>query len=238
MSVALLRVELGVIWRLDGRGRLPGPEDLVVGVAADGMAAAVSGRVPDPLAARLLDLVSRSTPSPPGRPPDVLARCRALLGGGLTVSGGPAYLVRPPFPPDGPEGRLVRPAFPPGILTSDDPRSADLVRPLRPDTWEPEEWAELVGGGAGSPWAMIVEDGQVASICHSARLTPGGAEAGTWTAPAFRGRGYAAAATVAWAALLPGIPLFYSTDAANRSSRRVAERLGLRALGWLWKLTS
>ncbi|MFI7135393.1 GNAT family N-acetyltransferase [Nonomuraea sp. NPDC050153] len=227
MTVGLLAVELGVIWRLDSRGRLPGPEEVVIGVAADGMTAAVCADVPDPLAARLLDLVSRSAPPPPGEPPDALARCDTLLGGGRTVSGGPCYLVRPPLPFEAPAE----------VLRSDDPSHAARARPPRPPNWEPEEWDELVAGGAGAPWAMIVEDGQVAAICHSARLTPEGAEAGTWTSPAFRGRGYAAATTAAWAGLLPGLHLFYSTSAGNRSSQRVAERLGLRAIGRLWKLT-
>ncbi|MET7335289.1 GNAT family N-acetyltransferase [Nonomuraea sp. NPDC005650] len=227
MTADLLAVELGVIWRLDARGRLPGPEEVVIGVAADGLTAAVSADVPDPLAARLLDLVSQGAPPPPGEPPDVLARCDALLGGGRAVSGGPCYLVRPP----------LRFEVPAEVLRSDDPSHAARVRPLRPASWEPEEWDELVAGGAGAPWAMIVEDGQVAAICHSARLTSEGAEAGTWTSPAFRGRGYAAATTAAWAGLLPGLRLFYSTSADNHSSQRVAGRLGLHAIGRLWKLT-
>ncbi|WP_066951337.1 GNAT family N-acetyltransferase [Microtetraspora fusca] len=71
------------------------------------------------------------------------------------------------------------------------------------------------------------------------RRTRAGAEAGTWTDPAFRGRGYAAATTAAWAGLLSAdCPhLFYSTSADNLSSQRVAGRLGLRAIGRLWKLT-
>ncbi|MFF3665559.1 GNAT family protein [Microtetraspora malaysiensis] len=48
-----------------------------------------------------------------------------------------------------------------------------------------------------------------------------------------------AATTAAWADLLSAdCPhLFYSTSADNLSSQRVAGRLGLRAIGWLWKLT-
>ncbi|MFG1701639.1 GNAT family N-acetyltransferase [Nonomuraea sp. M3C6] len=107
-DVDLLRIEIGVIWTLDDHGRLPGPEDVVIGVAADGMIGAVGRNVP---------------------------------------------------------------------------------------------------------------------------------EAGTWTSPAFRGRGYAATATAAWADLFSGTRLFYSTSADNHSSQRVAARLGLRNIGWLWKLT-
>ncbi|MFC5826580.1 GNAT family N-acetyltransferase [Nonomuraea insulae] len=307
-DVDLLRIELGVIWRLDERGRLPGPEDMVFGVAADGIVAAVSAGVPDPLADRLLDLAARGKPSPFGTPPDVLEDCRALLGGdSVSVSGGPSYAVNPP----------VRYDVPVEVLRSDDPAHVRRVRPLRPDNWEPGEWDELCDGGEGAPWAMIVEHGQttrhaepathretarqreparheqapegghgepathgeparqgeparygeparheqapegghiagheqaarvsglaggrqVVAICHSARNTPAGAEAGTWTSPAYRGRGYAAITTAAWAELLPGIQLFYSTSADNHSSQRVAARLGLRGIGWLWKLT-
>ncbi|GAA3697832.1 hypothetical protein GCM10022224_074780 [Nonomuraea antimicrobica] len=220
----LLRIELGVIWRLDGLGRLPGPEDLVIGVAADGMVAAVASVVPDPLAGRLLSLVADG-----GELPDVVVGCQALLGGmGVAVSRGPSYLVEPPLGYDaGVE-----------VLTSAVPAHARLVRPLRPGNWEPGEWDDLLGGREGAPWAMIVEDGQVAAVCHTARLTPAGAEAGTWTAPAYRGRGYAAATTAAWSGLLPDTRLFYSTSADNRSSQRVAERLGLRPIGHLWKLTA
>ncbi|MGI5488566.1 hypothetical protein [Microtetraspora malaysiensis] len=50
---------------------------------------------------------------------------------------------------------------------------------------------------------------------------------------------YAAATTAAWADLLSAdCPrLFYSTSADNLSSQRVAERLGLRGIGRLWKFT-
>ncbi|GAA0911327.1 GNAT family N-acetyltransferase [Nonomuraea longicatena] len=139
--------------------------------------------------------------------------------------GDPSYLVVPP----------LRHEFPVEVL---DHRHAERVRGLRPGNWTAEEWAELLDGGAGAPWTMVVEDGQVVSICHTPRRTAAGAEAGTWTAPGHRGRGHAAATTVAWARILaPDCPLlFYSTSADNRSSQRVAERLGLRPLGRLWRV--
>lgn len=257
-GTALLQIELGVIWRLDEQGRLPGPESMVIGVTADGLIAAVSHTLPTPLAQALLTLATTPTPQPPGKAasetalatppgtvtettskttsgaafgavPDVLEACRALLGGdSVTVSGGPSYLVTPP----------IRYDVPVDVLRSDEPAHAALVRPLRAEGWDPDEWDELVGGGEGAPWAMIVENGEVAALCHTARLTPAGAEAGTWTAPAYRGRGYAAATTAVWAGMLPGIRLFYSTSADNHSSQRVAQRLALRPLGWFWKLTA
>jgi predicted GNAT family acetyltransferase len=85
---------------------------------------------------------------------------------------------------------------------------------------------------------MAVSDGEVVSICHCARLSDRGAEAGVWTDAKYRGRGLAAAVTAAWASLLAGSgrTLFYSTSAENVSSQRVAARLGLREIGWMWKV--
>ncbi|MGR6921768.1 GNAT family N-acetyltransferase [[Actinomadura] parvosata] len=231
-DVDLLRIELGVIWRLDQRGRLPGPETMVIGVASDGLTAAVAGHVPDDLATHLLSRIPPVTPEPPppGVPPGVLADCRELLGGErVTVTGGPSYLVVPPVQAD----VTVE------VLRSDSAEHVRLVRSLpRPASWEEDEWGRLTDLSAGAPWAMVAEDGHVVSICHSARLTPVGAEAGTWTSPAYRGRGHAAATTSAWADQFSGIHLFYSTSADNHSSQRVAHRLGLRPLGWLWHLTT
>src|SRR4029078_8440652 len=77
------------------------------------------------------------------------------------------------------------------------------------------------------------------SICHTpGPLRPRAAECGVWTQPSARGRGYAAATAAVWDDLLrpTGRILFYSADATNRSSQRVAERLRLRPIGWTWRL--
>lgn len=103
--------------------------------------------------------------------------------------------------------------------------------------WTQDEWRQLLDGSLG-PWASVVRGDRVVSLCHTAKLADRGAEAGTWTDPDCRGRGYAAAATAAWASLFApgGRYLFYSTSADNRSSQRVAERLGLPLIGWIWRL--
>ena len=64
------------------------------------------------------------------------------------------------------------------------------------------------------------------------------AECGVWTDRNFRGQGHASAVTAAWADILQptGRRLFYCTDSDNLSSQRVAARLGLRPLGWIWTL--
>ena len=84
-----------------------------------------------------------------------------------------------------------------------------------------------------APWCIALHEDEIASVAFSARLGPAGAETGVTTVPAFRGHGYAAAATAGWAALpsLRGRVLFYSTSRTNVSSQRVAQRLGLDFLG-------
>jgi len=73
----------------------------------------------------------------------------------------------------------------------------------------------------------------------SARLGGRGAEAGVVTVPAHRRRGFAAAATAGWVALIAGRGLapFYSTEAANLASQGVARRLGLTYLGATWSVS-
>jgi hypothetical protein len=110
------------------------------------------------------------------------------------------------------------------------------LRDANPGNWPPVEWTELLDGRLG-PWTMVVDERRVLSICHTpVPLTRSSGEAGVWTAPDARGRGYAAAATAEWAALLrpSGRHLFYVHALANRSSQRVAERLHARRLGWSW----
>ena len=113
----------------------------------------------------------------------------------------------------------------------------DRLRGANPGGWEPVEWDELLDGRLG-PWAFALEGERVVAICHTpVAMTAGSAECGVWTDPAFRGRGYAAAVTAAWAAMLrpTGRALMYRCDETNVSSRRVAERLGLRLVGRTWE---
>ncbi len=84
-----------------------------------------------------------------------------------------------------------------------------------------------------APWCLAVIGDEPLSIAFAARLSDTGAELGLATARAFRGQGYAAAATAGWSRLpaLGNRHLFYSTARSNISSQRVAARLGLRCLG-------
>jgi hypothetical protein len=89
-------------------------------------------------------------------------------------------------------------------------------------------------GDLWAPWCVVLVDGQqVASIAETVRIGPGGAEVGVNTAIGFRGLGLGAAATAGWSAHpdLARRTLFSSTSRDNRSSQRIATRLGLRFVG-------
>jgi hypothetical protein len=84
------------------------------------------------------------------------------------------------------------------------------------------------------PWCAAIVGDEVASLAFAARLSDEGAELGLVTVKEFRGRGLAAAVTAGWTRHpeLEGRELFYSMDARNEASKRVAERLALRQVGW------
>jgi RimJ/RimL family protein N-acetyltransferase len=176
--------------------------------------------------------VQRAAPAEgPSAPPRVLDACRRLLEDALgplelLPGSGPSYLIH---------DRVEFPASAP-LVCSDD-AAASTLADANPGNWEPDEWQQLLSGRLGA-WAMATRHDQVIAICHTPVSSPRAAEAGVWTRPEFRGHGHAAAVTAAWAALLrrSGRVLFYSAAGTNLSSQRVAARLGLRELGWLWQL--
>jgi YD repeat-containing protein len=88
-------------------------------------------------------------------------------------------------------------------------------------------------GDIWAPWCVALVDGQVVSVAETVRTGPHGAEVGVDTEIGFRGLGLGAAATAGWAAHrdLDQRTLFYSTNRDNRSSQRVAARLGLSFIG-------
>ncbi len=237
----LLAIEIDTLWLKDARGRLlqyRHPEGwaashLVIGAAKDGWSLAFGSEVPDAVVEEIQAAFDAEPPAvDPSQPPRLFERCEQLLADALGPirrgDAGLSYVVPP-------ETNFASEA---ALLRSDDEhkerlRSQDLERL----TWSADEWRNLLAGDLG-PWAFVVNGDRVVSICHTARLADRGGEAGTWTDPDYRGRGYAAATTAAWASLLApsGKHLFYSTSADNLSSQRVAERLGLPVIGWMWKI--
>ena len=83
------------------------------------------------------------------------------------------------------------------------------------------------------PCAGLIVEGRLVSQCRSVRISPTAHEAGLETLPDFRGHGYAAKVTLAWAAAvrdLGALP-FYSTSWKNINSQKVARKLGLYYFG-------
>ncbi|WP_405744610.1 GNAT family N-acetyltransferase [Streptomyces sp. NBC_01525] len=183
-----------------------------------------------PALAHLDALDDTDQPYAPGLRPDPLVRLAASLGDrAVSLEGGPCFVFPTPLPDPGPA--------PLPVLVSSDEGRAAARELIRPGNWQPGEWAELIGGGAGA-WAMAVHDGQPVSICHTPAAGATTAEAGIWTRADFRGRGLAPAVVAAWSrrARHGKEALFHSATADNHASRSVARRLRLTPLGWLWRL--
>lgn len=223
-AVDLLQAEIEVIWG-PGRRTTEAPPSVVIGDAGDGMVLQARDDLDPRLIREITSIAKDQVPSV------ALGLVQGYLRrelGPLEITVGPGYDCQAPAAqPEPTIGRLIRSDVP-------DPQ----VRRLRiPPTWDGPDWDRLLEGRYG-PWAMVVDDDRMLSLCHSARLATAGVEAGTWTAEDARGRGLAAVATAAWAEACQDLPghIFYSTDANNLASQRVAARLKLPLLGQLWKL--
>jgi len=226
-DVELLGVEMELLWDSDH-----GP-DLVVACARDGVRARIARWLPPAFAQSVVAALESVQPSIDfSVTPPVVDRLRVRLeeamGAGvrLTRESGPSFLIEE-------EVRVPTPTETVNSASTD----VHVLEGANPGNWRPDEWRDLLAGRLGA-WVMAVVDRRVVSICHTPVANDRAAEAGTWTRPDFRGRGLAAACTAEWARLLrpSGRLLFYSTSRSNRSSQRVAGRLGLRQLGCLWQL--
>ncbi len=125
---------------------------------------------------------------------------------------GPAFYAQPAL-------RVNGPAIP---VTEE---NAHVLQPLF------EEWRSTVQ--RAQPMIALLVDGYAVSLCCSVRRTCQAHEAGVETAPAYRGRGYAAQVVSAWVEAVHvrcQLPL-YSTSWQNHASRSLAHRLGLLHFG-------
>jgi RimJ/RimL family protein N-acetyltransferase len=223
-NLDLLAAEIDIIFGIDSRGREE-PPSVVVGDAGTDNVVFVRDDVPVSMSDRIGGIVADT-----GLPKAARLVQQALTEtiGEVEETVGPSYICNEPAPQPAPvAGRL---------LVSDETDPAELDTVANPPTWDENEWERLLHGQVG-PWAMLIDDDQMLSMCHSARMAPGGLEAGIWTADHVRGQGLAAACTQAWARACRALPgeVFFSTDAYNIASQRVAARLELPPIGQLWK---
>jgi RimJ/RimL family protein N-acetyltransferase len=229
-DLELLEVEMDLLWGSEG-----GPE-LVLACGRDGVRARISNRVRPEVALRLATWIEQGAPAAEdlGALPVELERCRVALEDELDAAvrlmsgSGPSYLIEP--------GVSFRATA--ELIRSDSGDPAQL-RASNPGHWGADEWHDLLDGRLG-PWVMTTHGERVISIFHTPVANASAADAGVWTHPEFRGHGHAAAATADWAALMrtSGRQLFYRTSRTNLASQRVAARLGLRRIGYLWQLQS
>jgi len=221
---ALMEIRADILFRYDARGRMastnepdsrPAPR-LWVGRTTGGHVMRFGEAMPDDLARELAALVERE---PVGDSMVVPPALRAALGAALArhapireEGSGPAYR----FP-----ASIARPG--------DAVEVTDATLAVVRDT-HPWLYRDLVAWG---PCFAVLRDGVAASICISSRIGARACEAGLFTLPEYRGRGYAVAATAAWGAAVRAagrVPL-YSTSWENVGSQAVAWRLGLRMFG-------
>lgn len=208
---------------------------MVIALAREGHFASFSAQLPGEILTEcwgaLLAWDSLPASMSPADTPPGLALLEAIFdrhGISAVLHSGPSYLVQEALTVDSTTE----------LVTSASPlEERNRLQPPAEANWSPGEWQELLAGDLG-PWALALDGDDVVAICHSARVSGQGAEAGVRTSPEYRRRGHAAATTAAWAALVyeSGRLPFYSTSADNLASQAVAARLGLLPLGWLWSL--
>lgn len=184
--------------------------------------------VDDRIARRVLEVAAKE---PPWRDPDAMPRCVEKIVELLSVGqpGIPALIYRLP--------NGLRHEHPASIVRGDSAAGREMLARLA-DSGMPDYMVDAGFKDTADfwePWCVALEGNgsEIASMAFAARLGDAGAEIGVYTFPKYRGRGFAAAVTASWSSLpsLKQRALFYSTDKSNRSSQRVAARLGLRRIG-------
>jgi hypothetical protein len=219
-----MELDAEILFTYDARGRMLRVNEpdgrraprLFVGRTPGGHVVRFSELVPDAVADRLLQIVE----APPA-------------SNGLQVSTATRQAIRAALAQDGPVGsegggpayRFPDTITPPGDAVAVTDANRERVRDTLP--WL---YREL---GAPSPCMAILVNGQAVSVCFSSRIGTRAMEAGLFTQPEFRGRGYAARVTAAWALAVrrAGLVPIYSTSWENLASQGVARSLGLVPFG-------
>lgn len=223
-DLALMGVRADTLFTYDARGRMVGTNEpdsrpaprLFVGRTPAGHVVRFGQAVPNDVARQLTAVVERQPAVDALAVPSAMrAALREVLerhGPIGDEGGGPAY-------------RFPESFVQPGGAVEVTDATLDVVRETHP--WL---YRDLSAWG---PCFVVVRDGVAASICFSSRIGARTLEAGLFTLPEHRGRGYAVAVTAAWGAAVRAsgrVPL-YSTAWENLASQAVARRLGLRMFG-------
>ena len=178
------------------------------------------------------DLEALATAEPPWVDPQALPACLAAMIERLSRDA-PAEAAAPALYFQLPKATAFSSDV--AIIRSDTPQGGRLLARLARDGMPPHLAAAGFAGLTDfwAPWCAAMAGEDIAALCFAARLGPRGAAVGIYTFPGYRGRGLAAAVTAAWSAMpaLAERTLSYSALRTNRSSLRVAERLGLRRFG-------
>jgi hypothetical protein len=233
----ILRLNASTLFTLDDRGMLfsenePGetrPPTLFISGSEAGNLVLLRSNLSDELARDVRELVGSAPPwFDPSRRPRCLDELIAMIPGQTQVNVSPVGLIHE-LPKD--LGQSVEATF----IASETPEGDQLLNRLRRDEMPPALTAAAFASvdDFWAPWCVALAGEEIAAIAFAARLGPSGAECGVYTFPDFRGRGLAAAVTVAWSRLpaLGDRLLFYSTTVDNSPSIAVARRLGLRRSG-------
>lgn len=231
-DLELLLADTRVLWGTDSFGRYTEPPLCAVAISAAGHHLLIRPGLDGDLAESLRHVLASWALTLPAEElrPALTSVLPMLEAAGIiaAVHGGPSFLIE--TLPAVPAGATVADSAAPGGVSGADFR--------RPPGWEPAQWNALLTGALG-PWAMLLDRFDVLSICHTARDSMAGAEAGIWVEPRLSRGWHATAATAAWAALVRGRdnrPLFYNPAGHNDSAQRIAADLSLRPLGWIWSL--
>jgi RimJ/RimL family protein N-acetyltransferase len=236
MTRDLLALQAATLFVLSPAGRIArlnspdsdAPPRMYLSGCAEGWTLRLRHDVDAATVAEIEGLAAQEAPvTAPGATPRFAERYRALLGGGaLSLHNyGPIHLL-----PQGTvwtrDAVIVAQGTPEG-----DALTARIARDGMPAALVEAGFADLSHFWA--PWCVALADGEIAAVAFAARLSPRAAEIGVYTLKAFRGRGFAAAATAAWSTMpvLQERTLFYSTHRDNLPSQRVIARLGLPFLG-------
>ena len=221
---ALMGLRVDTLFTYDARGRMVGTNEpdsrtaprLFVGRTVGGHVVRFGETVPDDVVRELAEVVERQ---PAGEDLAVPPAMRAALGAVLARHG------QVKEEGDGPAYRFPDSVAPPSDVVEVTDANLAVVHETHP--WLYRDLSTF------GPCFVVLRDGMAASICFSSRIGALVLEAGLFTLPDHRGRGYAVAVTAAWGAAVraSGRKPLYSTAWENLASQGVARRVGLTMFG-------